>query len=498
MADSNANLDHIFFFINNQSTGTSLGDTRDTSTAAAPTQCTSPHSETTSLASSDTEASNTTTSSGSSSSSRSGGLSPHAHVFTPKSTSTAPPTPHGKQLYEVRETSDRGYALFAATFIPLGTRIICESPLIRIPENQVHLAWGPYERLSNAKKAAFDKLHFYTSPHMDLEQASRTCLLDPNDTSLDEDDITELVANQVRVMGTFAANNFATGRGLSVFETAARINHSCMPNVHHSFNPTLQKQTVHAVRDIQNGEELVTTYLGGPGNYFVSHQRLEMLQESYGFACTCHACSDTTGQSDHRRHMLAGLAWGMQQYLEGLSQGEPAVPASPESALYQAEAMIHLLREEGLQSMELIKAYRTASMSAYVLRDYNKAIDYAYLEADVERNCLGPELDDLAKLGQGSAGWIANVRETAATFGVTVRQQKKGKKSKKGKKAPPEDQALKIDQKSVRSKLKKQARKEKNSVKLVAECAEREAKRADEEAERKKKEYEASWPGLKA
>ena len=174
------------------------------------------------------------------------------------------------------------------------------------------------------------------------------------------------------------------------------------------------------------------------------------------------------------------------------------MPTSPEAALYQAEAIIHLLREEGLLSMELIKAYRTSSMQALVLRDFNKAIDYAYLEAEVERNCLGNELDDLVKLGQGSAAWISNVRETAATFGVTVRKQRKNKKGKKGKKGLPEDDSTKTDQKSIHNRLKKQARREKNFAKLDAERAERQAKRVEEEEERKKKEYEASWPDLKA
>ncbi|KAK4544973.1 hypothetical protein LTR36_003878 [Oleoguttula mirabilis] len=508
MARLDNKLNHIYFFIDRlaaASTEDAYGDHPSTVTSdkcapptaesastsnqhASPTpaaavtsnQCASPSSEVASLGSSDSEA-NTVTSSSSSSMS---GLNPKAGTFTPTPapTSTKPPAPQATRLYELRQTDDKGFALFAATFIPIGTRIICERPLIRLAENQVHLAWEPYCRLGKKQKAAYDKLHYFKPEHMDLERVSRSYLVGGQDNNPNADDIAELVAEQVRVMGTFAANNFATGAGLSVFETAARLNHSCVPNVHHSFNPKINQQTVYAMRDILPGEELVTTYLGGPASYFIRSQRLETLRHGYGFSCTCPACSDTTGQSDTRREVLGALAWGLQQFLDGGGQGQPYVPVTPAMALQQAESIIGLLIEEGLISVELTKAYRTASTQALSMREYYKAFEYAYDEAEVERNCLGTELEDLKKLGAASSCWIEHVREVAATHGVALGKPKKYKRVKAPKSVEQKQQAVK--KKNEASKKKKAAKNEKERV--------------EKEAARQKKEYEASFPGLKA
>lgn len=476
-----ANLDHIYFFITSQPASRSQHDAQFYAPSGATAKdCPTPRTGASSLGSPRDEGTDAT-STASSSTSGATSLNPLANAFMPGSTSTVTPPPTASQLYELRETRDKGYALFATAFIPSGTRIICEAPLISIPENKIHLAWGPYCRLSNAHKAAYDKLHYFKPAHLNFEHVSRVHLLDPNDDSLDDEEIEELVAEHVRVMGTFAANNFAATRGgLSVFETSSRLNHSCVPNVHHSYNPTLQKQTVHAVRDVQPSEELVTTYLGGQGNYYVQPQRSEILRQSYGFTCACPSCSDRTGDSDGRREYLANIVWGLQQFIEGSIHGGSLVPSSPVVALQQAETAIYLLIEEGLLMTELMKAYRVASTQALNLNDFAKAIEYAYNEAEVERNCLGTELDDLKKIGAASAGWIAKVRKAANAAGVNPDKPLNGRKGEKARTSEERNQ------KNRKKYEKKQAKKAREA-----------AARATDEMKNAKKEYEASWPGLK-
>lgn len=480
-----ANLDHIYFFIDDQPDAS-----RNSSTSGPSNQCVSPRSEAASLGSNDTEATTVvSTSTSSSGSAASANLNPLAKSFTP---TTSSPTSNATHLYELRNTDEKGYGLFATVNIPIGTRIICEAPLIRISENSVHLAWGPYCRLSNAQKAAFDKLHSYKSGTIDFKWVSRHQLIDLTDDSLDEDDVEEMVAERVRVLSTFAANNFVTGEGLSVFETAARLNHSCVPNVHHSFNPNLGKQTVHAARPIQAGEELLTNYLGSPATYYPQAQRVQMLQHSYGFTCLCPACSDSSGTSDGRRELMSNLAWGLQQYFEGKGYGQDFTPTSQLAALQQAEGLIHLLLQEGLFSRELMKAYRTASTLALDLKEYHKALDHALVEADVERNNLGKEIDDLKKIGAATYQWIDRIRAAAQQAGVTLKKNKKKTKRGGGKKEASTDQEL---QKKRRNAEKK---KQKKKAKEAGRIAEREAEIAKREAERKKKVYEADFPGLGA
>ena len=79
-----------------------------------------------------------------------------------------------------------------------------------------------------------------------------------------------MVAEHCRVMAVFATNNFLIPPSeLGVFVTASRLNHSCVPNVHHSYNPTLKSATVYAIRDIEPNEELLTSYIVCEDTYLV-------------------------------------------------------------------------------------------------------------------------------------------------------------------------------------------------------------------------------------
>ena len=303
--------------------------------------------------------------------------------------------------------------MFATAPITLGTLIICEQPLIRVTGEAVRSVWGSYCRLSNPQKAAFDSLHGYQAKNLNFEQESRRFLIDPNDDSLDEEDIEELVADHVRVMSIFAVNNFhIPPYDLGVFATASRLNHSCVPNVHHSFNPTLKSTTIYAVKDIQAGEELCATYLGGEAHYFVRSQRIEILRSRYGFTCDCTACRDRTGASDGRRETMASIAWGLDQFEGGARPVRPFIPVNDLAALHQAEDLITLMLTEGIQTVELMKVYRVASKQALRLKDYSLALEYARDEEQVERNCMGTELGDLRQKGIATECWIAQIFET--------------------------------------------------------------------------------------
>lgn len=355
-------------------------------------------------------------------SSSSSDLNPLAASFQPSSI-VVPPEPglepatvSASSSIEARKTADQGFGLFATKFIKRGKLVICEAPLLSIPENAVHLVWGPYCRLSNAQKATYDSLHVYHPPTNDLEQVSIALLLDPTDDSLDEDDINELIADQVRVMSIFSVNNYLIPpNGLGVYATGSRLNHSCVPNVHHSYNPTLKHMTVYAVRDIEPGEQLYTTYLGGAATYEDRTRRIEQLRFTYGFTCTCPACSEPTGISDAHRQLLAHITFGLQRYSEGAEPQSPFIPDSPNTALKQAEDVIALMMLEGLCTMELCKAYRAASTYALQLKEYNKAFEMAHAEERVERICLGNVRHDIVRLGVAAQCWIAQLHDAVQT-----------------------------------------------------------------------------------
>lgn len=308
-------------------------------------------------------------------------------------------------MFELRKTNNKGFGLFATADIPLGALVICDEPLLRITGEALTSVWGAYCRLNNAQKLEFDKLHGYQAENLNFEQAART-MIDPYDDSMDEDDIEEMVADQIRVMKTFSVNNFRLPPyDLGVFAKSSRLNHSCVPNVHHSYNPILKRTTVFAVKDITPGEELCITYLGGEGHYWVRPQRLEFLRSNYGFTCDCPACSDRSGASDRRRGDMANIAWGLDQFKQGSKMNSPFIPRTCGDALTQAEDLVAVMLEEGIVTIELGKAYRNASMHALALKDYEKALEYAKDEAIVEKNSLGTELLDLKKKGVATACW---------------------------------------------------------------------------------------------
>ena len=402
-----SNLKHVYFFVN---TAPEHDDAQvETNSALSSNTSTTHQSRSSVPGSMDSTATTATTSTSQSD------MNPLAQEFKPRTTSTSTPSPApaAGDLFELRKTADRGFGLFATSFIKRGTLIICEEPLLQITGTDVHNVWGPYQVLDEAKKAVYDDLHSYACPSLNLEEASRLFLVDPNDNSLDRDDIEKCVAEHVRVMRIFASNNFLHQQsGLTVYGTASRLNHSCVPNVHHSYNPTLKSLTVHAVRDIFPEEELLTTYLGGQAMYTTRAQRAEHLGTNYGFTCHCPACADGTGRSDHIRQLMNNIAWGLTQFNQGAPKNNNFIPDNPATALLQAEDLISLMLTEGIVTIELTKAYRSASTYALQSGNFDKSVEYAHNEKAVEKNCLGTVLDDLVKIGAAADCWIGQVYET--------------------------------------------------------------------------------------
>ena len=415
-SDPEQNLDHIYFFLersdryarphasSDSSNGTIIGSAWPKSRDSSPDS---------------TGTGSSATVTGSASSSTSSSLNPAAvSFFSPSRSRKSPrspsPCPAEHQLYEICEVPGKGLGLVAIDFIPRGTRIICEEPLLAIPQNAVPLAWTTYSMLDPARKELFDKLH---SSHIDaegFENTSRLSLIDYSDPALeDEEALDALVADQVRVMSTFSTNCFnLVPEGLAVYAIASRLNHSCAPNSFHGYNPNIERFTVHAVRDIVPGEELTVNYMGSPADFMIRSQRLEIMRTRYGFTCTCSSCADCSGESDKRREFFNCLCWGLEQYEQGAPFTHWSIPDSPARALYNTQHIISTLNAEGLQSLELGKAFKAASSYALAIHDWASALEYAKDEQDVERACLGQEVKDLQRNGESASYWMEKVQRT--------------------------------------------------------------------------------------
>ena len=113
----------------------------------------------------------------------------------------------------------------------------------------------------------------------------------------------EPFSNIVRSNGYPLGPNSEVG---GVFPLIARINHSCRQNAQHPWDKEKQREVVHAVREIREGEELTLNYsTGGP-----SEVRRRALKTYFGFYCACEVCSLPSAAlkvSDERLHWAQEL-----------------------------------------------------------------------------------------------------------------------------------------------------------------------------------------------
>jgi hypothetical protein len=150
-----------------------------------------------------------------------------------------------------------------------------------------------------------------------------------------------------------------------VFPLAARVNHSCRPNVAQTWNANLNQLTIHAIRDIQSGEELCDSYV----LLLEDSETRQVGLDAYGFVCGCEVCGGSEEErrmSDERRLMIKRLGEDLtflaeRKKQEGVTKLGPLSPSvvnrgleDPVSALEYLEL---LLKEEGLVGHDLGQWY---------------------------------------------------------------------------------------------------------------------------------------------
>ncbi|KAK5165512.1 uncharacterized protein LTR77_009041 [Saxophila tyrrhenica] len=337
-------------------------------------------------------------------------------------------------LLELRLTPTTGLGLFAKCDVKRGSRLLSEAPLLLIPSSGPTTYQDLQQQLEKASPAEREAL--YGLQH-DPELLSRNQVRQVRNYAVtirkfakDKDGLKSFVQTQAKAMAIFETNatKLVNKSGSAVFPLYSRINHSCTPNVYANYNPSLRTHTVHAIRDIEAGEEILTTYIDS-SQFFAG--RDEDLKK-YGFECACAFCqshepsllgpttSDAT-KRDLRRAKINVVKRSLYAF-----EGEHAradgicAPRSPSEALDRAQDLIKLLREEGLLGMDLAQAYRWASKYSLQFGVLEKARDYAQKEAEVELCCLGPETDYMGGSGN-AASWLKHVQATAEKDKVKLR-----------------------------------------------------------------------------
>ncbi|GJJ15739.1 hypothetical protein Clacol_010017 [Clathrus columnatus] len=169
--------------------------------------------------------------------------------------------------YEVVDLPGKGKGMVAIRHIQQGERIITEKPLLIIPQE---LREDPIQHIDNkiTSLSQEQKYEFFNLSHAH----------------------TDIPHDQIPI-SIIQTNGIAAGpKQLGVFPRASRMNHGCSSafNAVYSWRENENILVVHALRNISQGEEILTVYFDTKQS---RERRREHLLEQYKFQCTCKVCS---------------------------------------------------------------------------------------------------------------------------------------------------------------------------------------------------------------
>lgn len=156
----------------------------------------------------------------------------------------------------------------------------------------------------------------------------------------------------------------ASGGIHGLYPTAARVNHCCAGNApHYAWNANLGKLTLHAVKDIAEGEEVTVCYLERHSG------RAERWKKLDGFTCTCSLCS-LEGQRLEESDQRLQLSFELCELLEDdLEASNGSVCRRPRAL----RACIDLLAKEGVLHPFSIRLYLVAFQLVLFTHDRARA-----------------------------------------------------------------------------------------------------------------------------
>ena len=140
----------------------------------------------------------------------------------------------------------------------------------------------------------------------------------------------------------------------AIFITAARINHSCLPNCSASWDRGSEKLYVYAIRYIQVDEELTIAYDSAEAFYQCWEIRRTRSENKYGFVCRCPACdmeSPFWVDIEKNRTRIATISAEIQELLA-------SDPKSVAADMLRIE-MYRVMTEQGYGTWEAGKAWVT-------------------------------------------------------------------------------------------------------------------------------------------
>lgn len=252
------------------------------------------------------------------------------------------------KVYRLQEVRGKGLGLVAIIKIPKGTRILSENPLLRVP------------RSTQSKKRVGKALSKEVSA---LSDDQRQVFFSLHNAFADE---------KTQELGIVRTNALPLGSNAStggIFPEASRINHACTQNAQNTWNENLQQLTIHAIRDIDEGEEITIMYLSDRAN---RPARQVALQKNFRFTCSCRLCALPEPQLSLSNTRLDEIMW-LDQYIGDAEH----IAAIPFQVLQAVRKLLRLCEEEGIDDATIPRAYYDAFQIAAFNSDRARARVFA-------------------------------------------------------------------------------------------------------------------------
>jgi len=251
-------------------------------------------------------------------------------------------TPTSNNSWAIRDIDGRGSGLVATRRIPAGEEIMAELPLFMLPSYGGEAEMNSeLENLSAQDKKAFSML----------------CNSYPERGSF----------------GIYKTNCFGLGKSTSssaIFLVLSRANHSCVPNCERWWNTERKVETLHALRDINQDEELTIEY-SADMVFKRRGVRQARVQKIWRFTCQCECCVLTGAAqvaSDSRRQHVERIVDSV-----GILDRDKAML---KLSLQQIDVAIKCAEEEGLRGVSVASMCYDGYQIALTAKDLGKAKGY--------------------------------------------------------------------------------------------------------------------------
>ena len=255
----------------------------------------------------------------------------------------------GSRLYTVKAIAGKGKGLVAITKIAKGTRILSEIPIFMVPRDNPNIKEVEGLVVKEVKsldqdqqRTFFDLTNIYGDTHSESLAIARTNVLP---------------------LGSDANGG--------LFLESSRINLSCRHNAQNTWNESIGRLTIHALRDIEERQEITISYLAGTFEYA---ERQRSLKEKFKFDCKCELCSLPPPQREESDVRLRKLQ-AIDDMIGIFSLAQESLEPGP--ALDLLHTMFSLYDEEGIWDARIARAYNDAYQIANESGDEARARIFA-------------------------------------------------------------------------------------------------------------------------